>query len=60
MVFPVIVSIIIIGLIVIVPVLGNIKTPKNLFDWYVSNVFRVAFIAGGIAIAIVWLAWFLC
>ena len=58
--FPVIVSIIIVGLIIVIPILGNLKTPDNLFDWYVSNAFRVSLIAGVIAIAIVWLVWFLC
>lgn len=60
MTLPIIVSIVIVGLIIVIPILGNLKTPENLFDWYVSNAFRVALIAGGIAIAIVWLAWFLC
>ena len=59
MTFPIIVSIVIIGLIIVIPILGNLKTPENLFDWYVSNAFRVALIAGFIAIAIVWGAWFL-
>lgn len=60
MTFPIIVSIIIIGLIIVIPILGNLKTPDNLFDWYVSNAFRIALIAGVIAISIVWLVWFLC
>lgn len=60
MLFPIIVSIIIVGLIIVIPILGNLKTPENLFDWYVSNAFKVSLIAGFIAIVVVWLAWFLC
>ena len=60
MIFPVIVSLVIIGLIVVIPILGNLKTPENLFNWCVSNAFKVSLIAGTIAVALVWLAWFLC
>ena len=57
--FPIIISAIILGLIIVIPLLGNLRTPENLYEWYLGNSFRAALIAGLIAIAIVWGVWFL-
>ena len=57
--FPITVSAIILGLIIVIPILGNLRTPENLYEWYLGNSFRAALIAGLIAIAIVWGVWFL-
>ena len=52
---PIIITALIFIFIFVVPFLGNLKTPENLHDWYVSNVFKVALIFGLIIIAAVWI-----
>lgn len=56
---PFIVSIIITVLIVLIPILANIKTPKNLRDWYIDNAYKAAIGLGVAAMIVVWILYFL-
>lgn len=58
MLTPFIISGIIIGLIIFIPILANIPTPENLTDWYTANAYKAALILGAVAIAIVWVLYF--
>lgn len=55
----IIASCVIIALIIIVPILGNIKTPDNLQEWYTNNILRVSLICGFISLVIIWVSYFL-
>lgn len=59
MLLPIISSIAIVILIIIIPILGNSKTPENLHDWYTGNSFKVALIGGFISIVIIWISYLL-
>lgn len=59
MLIPIISSVAIVILIILIPILGNIKTPENLHDWYTGNSFKVALIGGFIAIVIIWISYLL-
>lgn len=53
-----IISTIIAMLIVFIPILANIKTPKNLRDWYTDNAYKAAIGLGAVAIIVVWILYF--
>jgi hypothetical protein len=54
----IIIKIIIAVLIVLIPILANIKTPKNLRDWYTDNAYKAAIGLGVAAMSVVWILYF--
>ena len=48
------ITVLLIIIMVIVPLIANLKTPENLTAWYTSNFYKVLIPFGAIALIVVW------
>ena len=48
------ITVLLIIIMVIVPLIANIKTPENLTAWYTSNFYKALIPFGAVALMVVW------
>lgn len=48
------ITVLLIIIMVIVPLIANLKTPENLTAWYTSNFYKVLIPFGAVALIVVW------